>query len=130
MAAPRRRALEGALGLGQALAPDGLAVAGRAPLHAAPGMVDAAQRCPAVAAFLRLVAVTGPELLTPGNGCVGPSSDDDRVGQATDPLHHLATTVRTNGHDSPLFNRVAIISGPCDTGADGTMPVRPGLSYA
>jgi NAD(P)-dependent dehydrogenase (short-subunit alcohol dehydrogenase family) len=29
-----------------------------------------------------------------------------------------------------LFNRVAIISGPCDSGADGPMPMRPGLSYA
>jgi hypothetical protein len=124
VATPRPHARKGAFGICHAVAPDGLAVAGRTTLHAAAGMVDAAQRCPAIATLLRLIAVPRPELLTPRNGGVGPPADDDRVSQATDPLQHLAATVRTNGHDSPLFSRAPIISGSCDTGADSTTPAR------
>jgi hypothetical protein len=126
VATPRPRARKkGAFGICHAVAPDGLAVAGGTPLHRAAGMVDAAQWCPAIATFLRFIAVPRPELLAPRNGGVGPPADDDRVSQATDPLQHLATTVRTNGHDSPLSNRVPIISGSCDIGADSTTPARP-----
>src|ERR1700735_2233875 len=99
--------LEHAIGLGRAVAPDGLAVACRASLHAAAGMMDAAQRGAAVAALLGLVAVTWTELLAPRDGGIRPAVDDHRVRQATDPLGHFATAVGTNGHGSPLFDPVA-----------------------
>ena len=69
-----------------------------------PGWWTPPERRPAVAALLRLVAVPGAQLLAPWDRGIGPAVDDDRVGQTADPLGHLATTVRTNGHDSPLFN--------------------------
>src|ERR1700722_16102600 len=109
---------ERALAFGRAVAPDGLAVTGRAPLHAAARMMDAAQRGATVAALLRLVTVTGTELLAPRDRGINLPVDDHGVGQATDSLGHFATAVRTNGHDSPLLNPVPIISGPCDIGAD------------
>ncbi len=103
----RAASLEGAIGLWHAATPDCLSAAGGAPLHAAPRMVHPSQGRSAVSAVLRLVAVPRPELLAPRDGDVGPALDDDGVRQAADPLGHLASTVRTNGHDSPLFNRVA-----------------------
>ena len=107
VAALRARSLEGAVGLGDAATPDGLAVAGRAPLHATAGVMHPADRSTAVAALLWFVAMPRPEFLAPRDAGIGPAIDDDGVGQAADPLGHLAATVRTNGHDSPLFNRAA-----------------------
>jgi hypothetical protein len=98
------RALVVTFGLSDAVAPDCLAVAGRAPLHAAPGMMDAAQWRPAITTFFRLIAVPGAEFLPPGDRGVDLSVDDDGVSQAADPLCHLSTTLRTNGHDPPLFS--------------------------
>ena len=106
--APARAAsLEAAIGLCHAATRDCLSAAGGAPFHAAPRMVHPPEGRSAVSAILRFVAVPRPEFLAPRDGDVGPALDDDGVGQAADPLGHLASTVRTNGHDSPLFNRAA-----------------------
>ena len=98
-------ALEGAIGLYHAATRDRPPPAGGAPLYATPPMVHPPEGRSAVSAFLWFVAVPRPEFLAPGDWDIGPALDDDGVGQAADPLGHLASTVRTNGHDSPLFNR-------------------------
>ena len=111
-------------GLGDEVAPDRLPVAGRTPLHAATGMVDTAQRGPAVTALLRLVAVPGSEFLSPGDRSVRLPVDDDGVSQAADSLvisppqcEQMAMTL--------LCSAVPpIISGPCDIGADTEKSVR------
>ena len=110
--APVSAAFVGPVGFRAAPAPQRLSVARRTTLHAAAGMVDPAERGAAVAAFFRLVTVPWARFLAPADRGVGLPVDGDRVGQAADPLGHLAAAVRTNGHDPPLLSPVARSSQP------------------
>ena len=110
---------------GHARAGDGLTVAGGAPLDAATRVVDTAERRSAVTALLGLVTVAGPTLLSPADGEEGLTGDDDGVGEAADALGHLAATVRTDGHDPPLFDPFSRSSQSAVTRA--RMPTRSGV---
>ena len=106
-ASPGPQAFERALRLAQepaTAASDRLPVTGRAPLHGATGMADPAYRRSAVTAFLWFVSVPRSGLLAPADGGIGLAADHHGVGQAADPLGHLATAMRTNGHDPPSVN--------------------------
>ncbi len=95
---------EGALDLGCASARDRLRVTGGATLHGAAWMVHPADGRSAVAALLGFVTVPRPRLLAPADGGIDLAADHHGVGQAADSFAHLATTVRTNGHDAPLVS--------------------------
>ena len=112
---------EVAFGLGYTFTPDRLAVAGRATLHAAARVVEPAEWCATVSAFLGFVAVAGSGFLAPADPRVVLAGDDHRVGQAADAVAHLAAAVRTDRHGASFCPTVwPIIPGGCDCGADGS----------